>query len=420
MDEKTSRDIRQEKCVEKWVKAKCKGTLIAATGFGKTRVALMCIKKFLDKNPQASIMVVVPTQTLKDQWIGLLLTNGIAFVNVEIINTVVKDDHVKFQCDLLVIDEIHTCGANQFFKVFEQVKYKIILGLTATLERLDGRHILLEKKAPVFDEITIEECLKNQWVSTYKKYKVLLDVDLTEYTQANTEFYNHFAFFNFDFDKAMKCLGPTGYLGRESLLKQICSDSSKYKDVRKEITAHAFGFMKTLQARKSFIANHPKKIEITNKILENRLNSKAITFSPTIKIAEKIKYGGVLHSKQTKKKRNLSIEEFIGMTSGCINTSKALDVGNDIPGVNLGIILGIDSSKTRLIQRTGRIIRYSPGKEAEIFILVIKGTVEEEWLRRSSGVSSYITIDEEGLEKVLANQPYTPKKEKEVGMLFRF
>lgn len=157
----------------------------------------------------------------KDQWIGLLLTNGIAFVNVEIINTVVKDDHVKFQCDLLVIDEIHTCGANQFFKVFEQVKYKIILGLTATLERLDGRHILLEKKAPVFDEITIEECLKNQWVSTYKKYKVLLDVDLTEYTQANTEFYNHFAFFNFDFDKAMKCLGPTGYLGRESLLKQI-------------------------------------------------------------------------------------------------------------------------------------------------------------------------------------------------------
>lgn len=165
-------------------------------------------------------MVVVPTQTLKDQWIGLLLTNGIAFVNVEIINTVVKDDHVKFQCDLLVIDEIHTCGANQFFKVFEQVKYKIILGLTATLERLDGRHILLEKKAPVFDEITIEECLKNQWVSTYKKYKVLLDVDLTEYTQANTEFYNHFAFFNFDFDKAMKCLGPTGYLGRESLLNK--------------------------------------------------------------------------------------------------------------------------------------------------------------------------------------------------------
>ena len=75
MDEKTSRDIRQEECVEKWVKAKCRGTLIAATGFGKTRVALMCIKKFLSKNPQSSIMVVVPTQTLKDQWIGLLLTN---------------------------------------------------------------------------------------------------------------------------------------------------------------------------------------------------------------------------------------------------------------------------------------------------------------------------------------------------------
>lgn len=349
------RDKRQEECVIKWVNSKCRGTLIAATGFGKTRVALMCIKRFLDKNPQASVIVIVPTQTLKEQWIGLLLTNGFAFVEVMIVNSVVKDDNVKYQCDLLIIDEIHSIASKHFIKVFEQIKYKIILGLTATLERLDGRHILLEKQAPVFDEISIEECLENEWVSNYKKYKVLIDVDLSEYNEADKEFYNHFAFFNYDFNLAMSCIGPTGYLGRESFLKTICTDSSKFKDVRKEILVHAFGFMKALQVRKSFIANHPKKVEIANKIIENRQENKIITFSPTIKVAEKIKYGGVLHSKQTKKKRDLSIEEFINMPTGCLNTSKALDVGNDIPGVDIGIVLGIDSSKTRLIQRIGRV-----------------------------------------------------------------
>lgn len=31
----TDRDLRQEQCVEKWIKNKCKGTIIAATGLLK-------------------------------------------------------------------------------------------------------------------------------------------------------------------------------------------------------------------------------------------------------------------------------------------------------------------------------------------------------------------------------------------------
>lgn len=381
----------------------------------------MCIKRFLIKNPSASILVVVPSITLKNQWIGLLVSNGISFVDVEVINTITLSDTKEgLNYDLLVIDEIHVCGAPQFQKIFEKVHYKIILGLTATLERLDGKHILLEKKAPVFDTISLDTCLKNNWVSNYKIYKVLIDVDTSEYDKANKEFYNYFSFFNYDFNLALECVGASGYIAREKLLKEICNDSSKYKDVRKEIMANSFGFMKTLQQRKKFIASHPKKIEIANKILESRQDCKAITFSATINIASKIKYGGILHSKQTKKKRDLSIEEFIGMSNGCINTSKALDIGNDIPGVNLGIILGIDSSKTRLIQRVGRVIRYAPDKEAEIFILVLKNTVEEEWARKALENNTYIAINEQELENVLNYAPFKAQKEKEIGMLFRF
>ena len=42
---------------------------------------------------------------------------------------------------------------------FYSVKYKYILGLTGTLERLDGRHKLLEKYCPVVDRVTVEEAI---------------------------------------------------------------------------------------------------------------------------------------------------------------------------------------------------------------------------------------------------------------------
>ena len=41
---KVSRDERQEECRKKWILNKCCGTIVASTGFGKTRVGLNCIK----------------------------------------------------------------------------------------------------------------------------------------------------------------------------------------------------------------------------------------------------------------------------------------------------------------------------------------------------------------------------------------
>ena len=92
--------------------------------FGKTRVALICIKRFLAKNPSSSVLVVVPTQNLKDQWYGLLLTNELPYVKVEIVNTItLKNSDVVYDYDLLVLDELHVYASDQFSKVFDKVKY---------------------------------------------------------------------------------------------------------------------------------------------------------------------------------------------------------------------------------------------------------------------------------------------------------
>lgn len=105
------------------------------------------------------------------------------------------------------VSELHTSAANTLINVFTSVKYKLILGLTATFERLDERHKLLEKYCPIVDTVTLQEAQLNGWVSQYNEYLVLIDVDDIEvYKQYNKEFTEHFEFFNFDFNKALSKL----------------------------------------------------------------------------------------------------------------------------------------------------------------------------------------------------------------------
>jgi len=135
--------------------------------------------------------------------------------------------------------------------------------------------------------------------------------------------------------------------------------------------------MRLLKKRKDFVMSHPKKFEITRKILNARTDKKCITFSATIKDAEKIGMGYVLHSKQSKKKNAEILAKFNSETSGVLCSSKAADAGVDVKGLSVGIVLSGDSSKIRSTQRTGRVVRFEEGKIAEFFTLCIKGTVDE-------------------------------------------
>lgn len=57
--------------------------------------------------------------------------------------------------------EIHGTPSEHFVKIFEVIKYKLLLGLTGTLERLDGKEAIIKKYAPVCDRVTIDEAEKN-------------------------------------------------------------------------------------------------------------------------------------------------------------------------------------------------------------------------------------------------------------------
>lgn len=430
------RNERQTEAIKKWVKNKYRGTFEFATGFGKTWVAIRIIKLCLKYNPGMSITVVVPTDYLKVQWITELAKHGIMMgVDVVIINTFIK--YKPLTRDLLIIDEIHRVGAETFSEIFKICSFKRILGLTATLERLDGKHKIIEHHCPVIDIVTVQEAIANKWLADYVEYKIMIDVeDIEIYREHDRKFSNYFSFFNNDFNLAMKCAtgeksrvngkwvttSPNHY--RNKVVEKMFrgSDINRKKEYAKQLEINAFGFLREMQNRKNFILNHPSKIEITNRILSYRLDSKAITFSPYVKIAEKLKYGMVLSSKTTKKKNRITKEEFMEMKTGVLHTSKMVNEGADIPYVNLLIILNNSSSSTDKTQRIGRGIRTdnNPDKKCEIFTLILRGTAEENWFNKSNAGKEFVTLNVENLNKLLKEEEYETERNKFKQALYRF
>lgn len=403
-----TRDERQEAARVKWIKSKCRGTFEFATGFGKTFTAIKCVKSVIERYQNFRVLVVVPTDNLRSQWIQQLDQNGLSLnADVQIVNTVIKK---KWKCDILVIDEAHRYASNTFQEIFNQVDYKYILGLTATFKRLDGKHEIIAKYCPVIDVVSTEEALLNGWLSNFKEYQVLLDVDdIDTYKGYDKEFTEHFEFFNYDFDLAMSMIGKNGFINRAKYRDELCyrppdkpqvSDGVR-KAVFKEITYHATRFIQVIQARKAFINNHIKKTEIARKIIAARPNAKIVTFSSNVQMAKSIGCGVTYTARGSKKKNEELLRNFEIQESGVINSCAKLNEGADIRGLSVAIVLGLDSSETKSIQRRGRTIRKEGNKLAEIFNLVIDQTVETKWFARSHENSPYITIDENGLQDVL-------------------
>ena len=88
--------------------------------------------------------------------------------------------------------------------------------------------------------------------------------------------------------------------------------------------------------------------------------------------------------------------------------------------MSVGIIVSGDSSAIKKRQRLGRLIRKEGDKQAELFTLVIRGTMEENWYNNSTN-SSFITLNEEQLDKVLNNETIESRQRENIkNIAFRF
>ena len=86
-----TRDERQEESLKAWLQNKGKGCIEGCTGYGKTRIGLNAIETVRKRYPELSVIVVVPTDVLRTQWLEQLDQRGLGWnCKVQIINTASK------------------------------------------------------------------------------------------------------------------------------------------------------------------------------------------------------------------------------------------------------------------------------------------------------------------------------------------
>jgi superfamily II DNA or RNA helicase len=287
-----------------------------------------------------------------------------------VINSAIKHFH---DVDMLVLDEIHRYAAESFRNIFHKVDSKYILGLTATLEREDGFHEVILEYLTVFDQISVDEALDNNWIAPYIVYNIPVNLsaeEQIEYNKANNAF-RHFA--------AKLGHGANAFQNANSYLKS--SD--------KALQGQAGAYYNAMRKRKNICQNNENKISATKQIIDIFPERNGLIFSATTEFAESLQneLGDIcmtFHSKIKRKDQELIVKRFKDKRTKIrfLSSVQALNEGFNVPDCSLAIIAGSTSTKRTFIQQLGRVVRKQPDKEAIIINLYTPGSQEEVWMRK--------------------------------------
>ncbi len=373
--EPSRRELReyQEEAIRNWSK-NFKGILKMATGTGKTFTALRAIDAFLKRYPKSLVVIVAPTQLLVSQWIENLEAEGFkniipvmqnksvwaadlktgilklrlgraenlfavatydSFCSKDLIDFVNKTEETK----LLVCDEVHHAWAPETRKGMLP-EFIGRLGLSATPEIYmdpEGTQELLDYFEGICFEFSMKQAIP-EFLTEYEYYAeiaILTDEEREKYESLSTR-----------------------------IARAIHANKGKVDDKI---------FMMILE-RSRILVNAEAKWAAFEKILSSIPDIKRTLIYCSDKQIERVKE--ILHDKKIRA-HQITHEESLEYRQEIIRlfqedkyqaviAMKVLDEGIDVPGIERAIILASSGNPVEFIQRRGRILRRSPGKEFSI------------------------------------------------------
>lgn len=339
-------------------------------------MALMAIRKFQKDNPDGTVLIIVHSIELKNQWIKALKKASLQ-ATIQIINTASKTIQ-KF--DFVIIDECHRSAAPVFSRLFEVIDYTYLLCLTATIERLDGREEIILQYAPEVCRITIQECRKQAWIADYSVF--LVGVFLSEEERERLKLLNnHIKTFSYSPESAQQAL----------------------RSENKEKRIRARNYFYYIRQRRRLLMENPAKLEALQRLLKFFPQHKTLIFCETILFCKKItQISNSIQAYHSQLKPAVRKEILTNFANGAIHalvSARALEVGVDVPDCNLVIIIGGDSSRIRTLQRRGRGIRYMEDKKTIIIELFMTDSKEEDWVSARTEEGEWF----ESVDKFLQN-----------------
>lgn len=173
--------------------------VISATGTGKTVIAAFDYARYRKENSQSSRLLFVVHRkeillqardcfrsVLRDYNFGELLVDGntpqewdYVFTSIQSLNSKTPWQHLeKDHFDFIILDEAHHGKASSYRPVLEKLEPKVLLGLTATPERMDGISILPDFNNRFAAEIRLPEALEEKLLCPFHYFGVTDPVSL--------------------------------------------------------------------------------------------------------------------------------------------------------------------------------------------------------------------------------------------------
>jgi len=370
------KDKEQKKALNAWAKAGFCGSVIAGTGFGKSRIAVLAIDHILKQNSRSNnkaALILVPTIQLQAQFVDEFDKWNVDSSKVDIMCYQTAYKLTGHHYDIVVCDEIHLGLSEEYRKFFKNNIYDSLLCMTATLPEEEEYKNILMKIAPVIYKISLDECVSLGIVAPYIIECVPVKLTITEqaeYKHVNNTFVKwKYALGHFDaFDNA----------------KSIIKNSNASPQDKKAAAL----FYKAIRERKAIVDFAANKIVEFQKLVLSNLNKKILVFSGANKFTDDLCKAAfplalAYHSGKTKKQKETALQKFRDNEINVLCSTKALNQGLDVPDANMGIICGITSKSLSMIQRVGRLLRFQEGKIGKIIILYVKDSQEEKWLKQS-------------------------------------
>lgn len=186
---------------ERTVRGYNRNLVVAATGTGKTVISALDYKRFCKQHPgqPCRLLFVAHREeilkqsmytfraVLKDANFGNLFVGSHKadsidhlFISIQTFNS--QDFTTKTDADFydyIVVDEFHHAAAPTYQKLLVYYQPQILLGLTATPERMDGKNILDYFGGRIAAEIRLPEAIDRKLLCPFQYFGVTDTVDLS-------------------------------------------------------------------------------------------------------------------------------------------------------------------------------------------------------------------------------------------------
>jgi superfamily II DNA or RNA helicase len=283
-------------------------------------------------------------------------------------------DRLGDRFGLIVFDECHHLPGPTFGRSAICSIAPFRLGLTATPERADLAHTHLDLLiGPIVFRREINE-LRGEFLAEYRVmtlYVSLSEQERDRYERAR-ELYRGFVQ-----QAGIDMRKPDGW----SKFLYVAFRSPEGREA-----FHAYREQRTLALAA------PAKLNLLGRLLDRHGGDRVIVFThdnaTVYTIARQFLVPVITHQTKTKERREVLLR-FNDGTYPIVATSKVLNEGVNVPEANVAIILSGSGSVREHVQRLGRILRKSGDKEAVLYEVITRGTVEEFTSNRRRQHSAY-------------------------------